>query len=546
VHAVRRFSFLILLTAIVTTLALSQPGFCREAGVSDVQQDIPILGTLHTNCSPILISAKDRPEDNLPAPASPSTTSTPGLSSAKTFANNIWKIIGDSPSSDIDPPRRAPPAPLDSVFPSTEYIGAAGTLPMGVPDTDPEYPLERAIWKACPLIKKARIKVYGWVNPGVEFSTSRKSNFPLSYGIVPNKLQLDQLVLRTERVPDTVQTKRIDWGFRYTQLFGIDYRFTTAQGWPPASNQLLNHNYLYGYDPVELYGLLYVPKVFQGMVLKVGRYISPPDIEASLAPDNYLYTHSLMFTVDTYTQTGVLASIQLNKQWMIQAGIHGGNDMAFWNVAATPTAQALVRWTSKNNNNSIYGGVDSVNKGYYRLWREVLGAQAIAQALGTDPAKVPGHDNLQQFNLTWSHRLFGGKAITMTEGYLLFQRNAFRGGTINNGPVRSFGGGGGPGLFLPGQSPVGGFVNYTAIKLSKRDFLTLRPIDFLIDERGQRTGYPTTYASWTIGLTHRFSNMLEIRPEIRYERALSHHVNPYDNGLKRSQFTFGCDLIQRF
>jgi hypothetical protein len=35
------------------------------------------------------------------------------------------------------------------------------------------------------------------------------------------------------------------------------------------------------------YGLMYVPNVAQGMVIKFGRYISPPDIEAQLAPDNY-------------------------------------------------------------------------------------------------------------------------------------------------------------------------------------------------------------------------------------------------------------------
>jgi len=55
------------------------------------------------------------------------------------------------------------------------------------------------------------------------------------------------------------------------------------------------------------------------MVIKLRRYISPPDIEAQLAPDNYLYTHSLMFTFDCYTQTGIDAAIKLNDQWSIYA-----------------------------------------------------------------------------------------------------------------------------------------------------------------------------------------------------------------------------------
>ena len=43
--------------------------------------------------------------------------------------------------------------------------------------------------------------------------------------------------LRFERLPDSVQTNHIDWGFRSTTLYGIDYRWTTSQGW--FSEQLL-------------------------------------------------------------------------------------------------------------------------------------------------------------------------------------------------------------------------------------------------------------------------------------------------------------------
>ena len=35
-----------------------------------------------------------------------------------------------------------------------------------------------------------------------------------------------------------------------------------------------------------------MPKVAQGLTLRVGRYISPPDIGAQLAPDNYLFSHA--------------------------------------------------------------------------------------------------------------------------------------------------------------------------------------------------------------------------------------------------------------
>jgi hypothetical protein len=423
-------------------------------------------------------------------------------------------------SNSSEPARRALPAPFDPVFAMTEFPGSPL---IGVPDTDPIWPAESVIYKACPLLKKYRIKIYGWVDPSYNASTSKHSNVPLSYNIVPNRLELDQLVGRIERVPDTVQTEHLDWGFRFSGLFGIDYRYIAAAGWQPAANSLLKHNDLYSFDYPEAYALLYVPKVKQGMILKLGRYISPPDIEAQLAPDNFLFTHSLMFTYDAYTHTGLQSTIKLNDHWQIQGGIHAGTDIAPWARAAHPSGEGFVRWVSKSNRDSLYGGVDSINGGSFKFQK----------------------DNLQQFNLTWSHKI-SERLNIMTEGYYLYTWDALRGGTVSNGPVKGFGGGGGPGAPLPGYSGAYGLVNYTNFKVSNHDYISIRPVDYLFDHRGWRTGFPTTYGSWTIGWCHRFSDFLCIRPEVRYERALTGNQNPYDNGTRRYQFTFSIDLIQRF
>lgn len=477
--------------------------------------------------------------------------------------------------------RRSYPAPLDSVFPMTEWLGVGGTMPIGVPDTDPEYPLEKAIYKVIPQLKKHRIKIYGWSNPGVGYSTSKLSNIPNSYNIVPRRLELDQQIMRFERIPDTVQTEHMDWGFRVGLLYGIDYRWTTAQGWYPATKQLLQHNYLYGFDPVELYGMVYFPKVCQGMVTKFGRFISPPDIEAQLAPDNFLWTHSQMFTVDCYTQTGLINAIKLNDNWTLQAAITAGADIAPWDKAAIPTGLFLARWVSKSNNDSIYGGVNSINNGRFRGARAVLSQQQMISSVnqviqqsaalngGTPDTSVgnftnfdgsvyqynylqpPAHDNLQQFNLTWQHRFNKkGTIVTMTEAYFLYQYNALTGGTVNNGPAHTYNQLTGPGTYINGIAPAVGLVNYTAFKVSDKDYFTIRPVDFLLDYKGERTGFPTTFSSWTIGWCHRFNNLVCIRPEIRYDRAFNYNnqtiVKPYDNGRRRFQFQFGFDVIARY
>ncbi len=416
-------------------------------------------------------------------------------------------------------PRRALPAPLDGVFPSSEYLGPSPLI--GVPDTDPVWPLTKALWETYAGLKKTKIKIYGWFDPGGTASSSNNSNIPESYAIVPNRVEMDQAVLRFERVPDSVQTSHTDWGFRFTTLYGIDYRWTTAQGW--LSEQLLKRNSLYGADPVEVYGLVYFPRVAQGMMLKFGRYISPPDIEAQLAPDNYLFTHSLMFTYDCYTQTGVNAAINLNQSYTVLAGLHAGCDVAPWNAAAHPTGLLMLRWVSKGNNNSLYGGINSINNGHFKA----------------------GHDNLQQSNLTWTHRFNErGTLLTSTEAYYIYQSHALVGGTVNNGPPRPWFELTGPGAPIQGNAPAVGVVNYTAIKLSKRTFLTLRLIDFLVDIKGERTGFATTLASWTAGITHRFSQLFTVRPEVRYEYAFS--ARPWDNGLRNHQTMFAVDAIVRF
>ena len=140
----------------------------------------------------------------------------------------------------------------------------------------------QAVWsgKHGEAWKKSGIQIYGWLNAGFNVSSSDKAgdrNLPAAYAEKPNTIQPDQEVLYIERQPDTVQTDHFDWGFRIANLWGIDYRFTAAKG--VFSKQLLQQNKEYGYDPVMVYADLYFPHVAEGMNVRIGRYISLPDIE---------------------------------------------------------------------------------------------------------------------------------------------------------------------------------------------------------------------------------------------------------------------------
>ena len=416
-----------------------------------------------------------------------------------------------------EPPRRAQPSPWSSPpFPGSEYLGPT----IGVPASSGAGPLMEATKDTAfgRALEKSRIDIYGWVNGSWNLSTSKNSNLPNVYDVVPNRVELNQAVLRIERNPDTVQTDEIDWGFRVTNLYGTDYRFTVAKGW--FDRQLLTHNDLYGFDMPELYGLLYIPRVAEGLELKVGRFISPPDIEAQLAPDNYLFSHSTMFSIDPYTFTGVLAMLKLDNMWSLEAGIHAGADMAPWSSSASPNGHFMVRWVSRDNDDSIWAGINSLGDGKFRN----------------------GHDDLQQVVATWSHR-FSDRIHMATELYYMWQFDALKGGTVNNGPVQDFGGGGGPGPLISGLSDSVGLVNYFQIKLNDTNYLSIRN-DYLGDYQGQRTGYTNNYSEHTIGWSRNLTSWATIRPEIKYEHAYN---NPaYDLGRKKDQLKFGIDMILRF
>ena len=427
---------------------------------------------------------------------------------------------------ETDEPRRAPPSPWHSPpFPTSEYQG----YPLiGVPPNGTEDPMQKALllgphgdW-----LRESGLEFHGWATVSGNWSNASRSNLPTAYWIVPNSFQLDQLITRLEREADTVQTDHIDWGLRAVGLYGIDYRYTTAGGW--LSQQLLYHNNLYGFDPVEMFFELYVPRIFEGMSIRVGRWIACPDIEAQYAPDNYLASHSLLFTYDTYTQTGAMFSFQINQRNMIQGAIQSGTDMAPWYAGALPTGFFGWRWVSESNNDAFYTCLNNINDGKFRYFMA--------------DGRKSGHDNFNYIVTTWEHR-FSDKIHTKTEAYYMWQFDAVVGGTPSLGPPMSFGGGGGLGKYLPGNSPAYGILNYTMFQLSKRDYFTIRN-EWYDDTRGERSGFATNYSSHTIGISHQFNDRVMVRPELGYYH--SYNVPAFNLGKNNNLLMGGFDLTIRF
>lgn len=419
------------------------------------------------------------------------------------FDNPMPAPRGDTPPID------QPPYPF-AVWP----YGGSPTI--GLPDTNLP-PLMQALYTGThgDAWKRSRIKIYGWLNGGFNVSSSNKgkyANAPTAYYVIPNSVQLDQATLYIERVPDTTQNDHFDWGFRLTNLYGLDYRYTTAKG--VFSNQLLGKNNTYGYDLVMAYTDLYWGQVLQGLNIRIGRYISLPDIEAQLAPNNYTYSHSLLYSFDAYTQQGINATLKISNHWLYQLGVSAGNDVAPWTSDAKATVNTCLGFTWRKAGDNIYGCANSINDGKY------------------------AYNNLQAYYMTWYHKI-NPRWHTDTEAWYMYQRQVPS--IFGSVPTQTNANGA---WCKPGEdrcyAPEWSVVNYVERQLSKHDYLSIRN-EYFNDIKGQRTGFQTRYTEHLIGWGHWIGSTVLLRPELRYERAYDRPA--YDLGTKKNQLALAADVI---
>ncbi|MGA6981221.1 MAG: outer membrane beta-barrel protein [Candidatus Sulfotelmatobacter sp.] len=496
--------------------------------------------------------AWDTPRQQEPATAAPGSSGLNIGTNESSFFRRLFTAYADdwkataapasTPSPAPSPAFRGDPAPVSGPpFPfSTWPIG--GTVSIGQPWTQAG-PLMTALWEGPhgDFWKKSKIQIYGWLNVGANFSTSKGGvnpsagkydNFPTAYDEVPNAIEPDQEVLYIERQPDTVQTAHFDWGFRLSGLWGLDYRFTTAKGY--FSQQLLGHppGKEYGFDPVMMYLDLYFPQVGQGTDVRVGRYISLPDIEAQLAPNNYTYSHSLLYTFDCYTQTGITATTRINSRWTTQVGLSPGCETAPWNLTDSRlTLNWCVQYSWHTSKDTLYLCDNETN-------------------LGKDSGQY-GYNNLQAYYLTWYHAI-DKNWHTDTESWYQWMKQV---PNVTYSPS--------PGSNLPPVDPIqpetgsnGAFcgnpaaftcyapewaiVNYVERQFGPHDYITIRN-EYFDDIAGQRTGTKTRYTEHLFGWGHWVGTTVLLRPELRFEH--SYDAPAYQNGTKKSQLTAAADVI---
>jgi hypothetical protein len=247
----------------------------------------------------------------------------------------------------------------------------------------------------------------------------------------------------------------------------------------------------------------------QGENLRVGRYISLPDIEAQLAPNNMTYSHSLLYTYDPYTQNGVVSTTLLNKNWRVQLEVSTGNDIGPWVKSQRQlTPAACVIWTSNSGADAIYPCMNGLNNQKF------------------------GWNNIQHAVTTWYHK-FNDKWHIDTEAWYMWQKdtpNVLNAQGQANlaamfpAPEYNIGAPSGAQCSNPGvatcTSHAYALLNYLNYTQDAHNIWTWRT-DFFADSTGQRTGFKGDFLELTLGYSHWVGDALELRPELRLERELS-------------------------
>jgi hypothetical protein len=505
---------------------------------------------------------------------------------------NYYGLEWGQPAAPVDPKA---PAPRRDYWPATPQTTPpmpftewpyGGTTNLGVNRTASiDSPLMTALadtgvgqW-----MNDYGLQLYGWIDGGGNISSSTLKpggNAPAAYMYTPNTFTLDQFVLYFERTPDTVQKDKIDWGFRLSALYGENYRYTTSYGLD--SWQLLARNRVNGYDFPMVYGELFIPQVAEGLMLRLGRFISLPDIEAQLAPNNYMYSHSMTYAWDNYTNTGLQGTLALTKQFFVQLGLTAGTEASFMHMRATtgnptqyvtlpgygtilnplfpqstfkvdpgamPSWTGCIRWSSEDGGDDINACADAINTGQW------------------------GYNNLQWWGFTAYHK-FNDKWHISWETYHEFERHvpslnnplvmqmntvygadggtpfsSLQGILVNNpneaycmGNVTSVGG---PLTCTAGATGAVAYLNYEPDPLNN---FSIRP-EYYSDPQGQRTAVPAKYANFSLGWQHWWSPQVEARPEIAFYHSIgapAFNGGPSAANPKQNQVVVSGDIIWHF
>lgn len=386
-----------------------------------------------------------------------------------------------------------------------------------------------------PKPPEPRFKLYGWIEGGITGnpdSPSDNHNFGHLFTDRANEPLLNQVSVVAERALDPNVTG-FDWGFKAWFMYGSDARYTKSMGMLDlVTNERIQPDF------PEVYVSAHIPVLNTGGIdIKAGKYADPESAETIDPRTNVFYSHSYIFNFGVpLNDTGFLATFHVNKYLDLYGGINRGVNVTF-----------------KDNNHSI-----ALEAGFgLNLLDGNLTTVALTHIGPENPGNNADYRFLNDMTTTWKIN----KCLTsITDLNLIYDQlvPAWGGGVAQyfTYAVNDW-------LTLGVRGEIWRDANnfYVAQFRANNDFIHIERGDPLAPDPSTFAGGKTTYLEVTGGVTIKpplpksitgfadsigQSVVLMIRPEVRYDRALTDQTRPFDQLTDRDQWTFGVDVILQF
>jgi hypothetical protein len=386
-----------------------------------------------------------------------------------------------------------------------------------------------------PKPPEPRFKLYGWIEGGITGnpdSPSDNHNFGHLFTDRANEPLLNQVSVVAERALDPNVTG-FDWGFKAWFMYGSDARYTKSMGMLDlVTNERIQPDF------PEVYVSAHIPVLNTGGIdIKAGKYADPESAETIDPRTNVFYSHSYIFNFGVpFNDTGFLATFHVNKYLDLYGGINRGVNVTF-----------------KDNNHSI-----ALEAGFgLNLLDGNLTTVALTHIGPENPGNNADYRFLNDMTTTWKIN----KCLTsITDLNLIYDQlvPAWGGGVAQyfTYAVNDW-------LTLGVRGEIWRDANnfYVAQFRANNDFIHIERGDPLAPDPSTFGGGKTTYLEVTGGVTIKpplpksitgfadsigQSVVLMIRPEVRYDRALTDQTRPFDQLTDRDQWTFGVDVILQF
>ncbi|MGD0635704.1 MAG: outer membrane beta-barrel protein [Beijerinckiaceae bacterium] len=350
-----------------------------------------------------------------------------------------------------------------------------------------------------------------------------------------NEPQINQALLTITKAVDPKATGYA-FGFTGQALFGSDERFNHFIGF--ADSNITGREQ---FGVVQAFLAAHLPWMFAGGVdVKAGLFTSPQGVETLDPSTSPFYSHSYIYNYGvTFNHTGIITTTHVNSTLDIWLGVDTGNQTTFG--AGDPNGEPA---------GFVGFGLNGLLDG--KLTVLALSHIGPEQSPLVDPLGYKS--DLRFYNdADFTYKINDDWTWTTELDYIHDDFGLAGGGASGYGATEYLGYAVTKTLTLNLRGEVfrdaqGAFVfNYPGNLDAVNAVKGLPNTSF--------NAGPTTYSEFTLGLTYKPDvpkplALLSIRPEVRYDRALSGNT-PYDAtagniGRTKDQFTFGADVILGF